>query len=860
MRNDHRRRRVRENHVLPRGCARRRLIALRLLAAFASVSLGNQLARGDIFEWDWIDPLHQLAGKYATGTVVPGGAGVSAVPGADLQQRNLSKAYLISADLNNANLRSAVLDHADLTGANLNNASLMTHRWTGAVLSGASILNANFANAFKRSIEAQQLYSTSSYQDHDLRGIGLGTHNLSGWNFSGQNLAGAEFGGATLTGANFSNANLTGARFASTGLNDADLTGAVIRNADFSKMPLSSALRAEQVYSTASYAAKDLRGIVLGGAWINWNLSGQNLSGGVFTGTQFSAAKMQGADLSGSVLRGAMFSQTNLTDANLSGTDLSQARFTTFTDLTGANFVNANISSIIFSRPSGFTSAQLYATASYQQRNLRDLSLDLLSVSGWSFARQDLTGTIFSTDPTGADFTDAVVTNVTFVYPMSAQQLYSTANYKVGNLHGIVLAGNLAGFDLSSLDLRAAGFGSANLGGANLWDAMIHYTDFTNTPTNGFSQQQLMKTASYKLGNIEGIVLARSVLDGWQLVDLNLSSAAFYHTSLLNTDFSHSSLTGATINHGTISGTRFVGVEAASADFSHSNLTEVDLSHSRLVQSSFAHSTISRSNFAIASAASTNFQSSRLDQVDFSDADLRYSRFAGATLSNVTFDGADLRGATGLGRVTGSNTILPDATVSGIYLSPGEQLTIRGEGFALPTVPASIIVIGNPAPKTPITVTGEFVMEPDSTLNFILGSPVSRTWAQTLSFSPDIPIYLGGMLRLMVQSGINPATVLGDSFQIFDWTGVSPVGEFTLSNDPGIEWDTSLLYSHGIVRLVDVPEPHQLLTLLSAVSALLSCRPKSRRMRFAKAMVLEAPSANSRSGSPGRMHRSNHPG
>ena len=62
-------------------------------------------------------------------------------------------------------------------------------------------------------ITTAQLYSTASYQAHDLTGIGLDGNNLTGVNLAGQNLTNADFVDATLTNANFSQANLTNANF-----------------------------------------------------------------------------------------------------------------------------------------------------------------------------------------------------------------------------------------------------------------------------------------------------------------------------------------------------------------------------------------------------------------------------------------------------------------------------------------------------------------------------------------------------------------------------------------------------------------------------------------------------------------------
>ena len=83
---------------------------------------------------------------------------------------------------------------------------------TGANLTGAEVRGANFIAIYVGSgITLAQLYSTASYQAHDLTGIGLGGNNLAGANLAGQNLTNANFVSATLTNANLSQANLTNA-------------------------------------------------------------------------------------------------------------------------------------------------------------------------------------------------------------------------------------------------------------------------------------------------------------------------------------------------------------------------------------------------------------------------------------------------------------------------------------------------------------------------------------------------------------------------------------------------------------------------------------------------------------------------
>jgi MYXO-CTERM domain-containing protein len=50
----------------------------------------------------------------------------------------------------------------------------------------------------------------------------------------------------------------------------------------------------------------------------------------------------------------------------------------------------------------------------------------------------------------------------------------------------------------------------------------------------------------------------------------------------------------------------------------------------------------------------------------------------------------------------------------------------------------------------------------------------------------------------------------GDTFQLFDWTGVTPTGQFTVTTSQAAdqyEWNTTDVYSDGIVSLEAVPGP-----------------------------------------------------
>jgi len=333
---------------VPRGMA--------LVLAFMAIA---SAARGDIFEWT-------ISGGSVvrSSTLCPDGSGVSAAPGAILESRDLTQAYLVNADLSTASLSYSTLTSAILTGANLTNALLDSANLTNANLSNATVAGANFGFT---AISSSQLYSTASYKAGNLQGIGLGGNDLSGWNFSGQNLSTADLSYGTLTNANLSNATVAGANFGST------------------------TLSSSQLYSTASYKAGNLQGIGFGGDDLSsWSFSGKNLSN---------------ADLSYGTLTNTNFTGANLTNANLSQSTLTNANLTNAT-VAGANFGSTTLSS-----------SQLYSTASYKAANLQGIDLSFNNLKGWDFSGQNLSnadlsyGTLSNANLSNANLTNADLTS-----------------------------------------------------------------------------------------------------------------------------------------------------------------------------------------------------------------------------------------------------------------------------------------------------------------------------------------------------------------------------------------------------------------------------------------------------------------
>jgi len=201
-------------------------------------------------------------------------------------------------------------------------------------------------------LSTAQLYSTASYQAHNLRGIGL-HGNYPGINLAGQNLTGAHFGnGAELSQANLSQANLTSAVI-SAGLAEANFRGAEIRGAAITSISIA------QLYSTASYQARDLTEIDLNGNSLSGaNFASQNLTRASFYGATLTNANFHLANLSNASftypfgqfppfgvsptdLVGANLSHANLTRARFGGEEECQGEFCWFFE--GANLSGANL-------------------------------------------------------------------------------------------------------------------------------------------------------------------------------------------------------------------------------------------------------------------------------------------------------------------------------------------------------------------------------------------------------------------------------------------------------------------------------------------------------------------------------------
>ncbi len=181
--------------------------------------------------------------------------------------------------------------------------------------------------------------------DHrELEYANLSQKDLTGANFESSNLANAALYESTLANADLRGVNLTHAWLAFSTLTNANLRGAVVTETRLG-YATSTGFTKEQLYSTASYQAKDLHGIALDSNDLSgWNFSGQNLANAELSDSKMTDANLSLADLTDAYLHYSTFTSANLTGANLVNAYFEQSTFTNakldFADTRGARFLD----------------------------------------------------------------------------------------------------------------------------------------------------------------------------------------------------------------------------------------------------------------------------------------------------------------------------------------------------------------------------------------------------------------------------------------------------------------------------------------------------------------------------------------
>lgn len=187
------------------------------------------------------------------------------VPGADLQNVDLSGVDLSGRDLSGCNLRGANLSRTNLRGANLMNADATGAALLGADLSSATCVATDFTQAdLSDATAVETVFGSARMVDAVLFGA-----TLRGATFTQADLTNADLRVATLTGGRFREATLVGADFSKASADGIDLTGASVEHAVFVDTDLrGAALRRTRGYEDANWIGVDITGADFAGAYL----------------------------------------------------------------------------------------------------------------------------------------------------------------------------------------------------------------------------------------------------------------------------------------------------------------------------------------------------------------------------------------------------------------------------------------------------------------------------------------------------------------------------------------------------------------------------------------------------------------
>ena len=433
-------------------------------------------------------------------------------------------------------------------------------------------------------------------------------------------------------------------------------------------------------------------------------------------------------------------SGVDLSNMNLADGDLRNS------DLTSADLTGAVLKGVRLAGTEGLTQAQFQSTHSWATGDFAGLRMESQDLSGWDLSGLDLTGAKLRwSDLSLADLSGA---NLTEAWLGDAQ------------LDGA----NLSGADLTNVTLDVD-LSTTDLSGAIILGADLSHAD-------GLTAAKVQATQSWLSGEMSGVELPF----GLDLAGVDLSGI----------DFSDADLLGVNINGADFTGAIIRGVRMPDTDFTPQQLMSTQSWADRDLRGlQFQDSGMDLSGQDL---SGMDLRDSVLGNVDLSGADLTDVDWEGTLIYNVNFARADLRGTFHdfpyhpIWPGHTSSAILHDGRIEGWSLAPGESMTIRDYDGGIP-----------------ILVEGAMVFAPGSTLVTAFEDP---TWGSTISFAPGTPIFMGGALDLGFADGVDWHDLIGTTFDMFDWTGVTPAGAFTEIETHGRRWDTSGLYVTGDVTLL----------------------------------------------------------
>jgi uncharacterized protein YjbI with pentapeptide repeats len=348
----------------------------------------------------------------------------------------------------------------------------------------------------------------------------------------------------------------------------------------------------------------------------------------------------------------------------------------------------------------------------------------------------------------------------------------------------------LIGADLSPIydfetyipsDLTGANLSQADLTNARLWNAYLFHADF---------RQANLTNAYCRTAHLAGANLTGAVIQGANLQFTTISQAQIYSTA----SYQARDLSGVLLSGAQLPGLNLAGQNLINADLSQANLTNADFS------------TGSIDFYYVSQGLTTNLMGTNLSQANLTNANFsgvdaygpegEFYPYVGANLDGANLSGADTRGANfylaSLNGANTSNMIQSGGHIAGLDLRGGASLGVRDYD----RIPAP-----HPAPTGPIPIVVDERLTMDSTSWLILTFDADA-WDSTISFAPGVPVALGGTLDLSFASDVNPASQLGRTIDVFDWSGVTPTSAFNVAS--ALSWDLSKLYDTGEVTLIGI--------------------------------------------------------
>lgn len=445
--------------------------------------------------------------------------------------------------------------------------------------------------------------------------------------------------------------------------------------------------------------------------------------------------------------------------------------------------------------------------ADLTEANLAKSDLSRARLLDATLVNANLSGAIFDeADLKGADLTGARIDGATFTVigdvDVNQAQIYSTASYQAKQMPGITFkSSDLRGWNFSGHDLRDATFSSSNLDDANFSGAHLERAvfDFARLVQVDFTGADLTSA-------VLAATVGRSVF----------RDAILNHANLSGVHWAESDLSGAYIAGVTLESATRRGFTKemlySTRSYAEKSLAEIDFSNCTFVGWSFEDQNLSDSSFW-----RTEFTDVNLRGVNLQNSDLSFVKVAGTDLRFSDLRGSDLFGSdlSDLPESDLRSAITTDGVTKGLSLLDGETLVVRNH--------MRDSVLG-PRP-IPILIKDRFQVSGDGTLRFEFDSNV---WNSLTSFGLDIPVTRDGALELAFQDDVDVAAQVGRTFQLFDWTGVEPTGEFAIRSD--YRWDVSRLYTTGEVTLTAVPEPSTYVMSLVGVGAMGMATRMRRRL------------------------------